>query len=160
MYNYVSIDFFTITICHHATQHTLGQGQWDLQEWADRNPMKVSKCKCQGGQGPWDGTGGGKRGLEVVMGSELDTSLWCVRGPRQPAEFWLHEQGRGPQTEGRDCPPALGAPQSTTRDSVQAWVQHSKHLDKLGGAWGGPSWWLAWSTCSLGRGWGSWAGSA
>ena len=47
MYDYVSIGFFTITICHHATQHALGQGQGDLQEWADRNPMKVSKCKCQ-----------------------------------------------------------------------------------------------------------------
>jgi len=58
MYNYVSIGFFTIAICRHATQHALGQGHRDLQEWADRNSMKVSKCKYQGdGKVPCNGTG-------------------------------------------------------------------------------------------------------
>lgn len=67
------------------------------------------------------------------MGSELDTSLWHVLEQRQPAASWLREWGHGPQTEGRDCPPAHHAPQSTTRDDVQSWPQHSKCLEELGG---------------------------
>lgn len=136
MYNYASIGFFTITICHCATQHPLWQDQWELQEWADRNPMKVSKCKSQAvpweGQGPCHGTAWGKRGLGVVMGSDLDTSLWHVLGQRQPAKSWLHEQGHSHRLGKGIVLLYMVLPRAQLEMVSSLGPQHSRNLEKWG----------------------------